>query len=128
MNPIEMVMRRRVFRAFVKADPVSVAFVRLGPPVKQPSGGTRPGEPISLAPQEGRIVQSKRRYDPGLVNSEAGEIPDTEYLLLGYHDMDVQVTDRFIWRNQHYKVLGVHPTRVESTLCAIEFDGEANGE
>lgn len=127
MNHVEMVMRRRNFRAFVKADPVSVSFVRQLPAVKTPSGGLVRPTPVTLAPQEARIVQSKRRYDPGLVNSEAGEIPDTEYLLLAYHNTDVQKDDTFKWRGQNYKVIGIHPTRTESTLCAIEFDGPDNG-
>lgn len=127
MNRTELVMRRRVFAAFVKADPVQVAFMRKPEVTKTPAGGLVRGEPIVLDPQEGRIVQAKRRYDPGLVNSEAGSIPDTQYLLLGFHTMDVAKDDEFVWRGNNYKVIGIHPTRTESTVCAIDFNGPPNG-
>lgn len=127
MNRTELVMRRRVFAAFVKADPVQVEFTRQGAVVYTPAGGTVRGPSRMLDPQQGRIVQAKRRYDPGLVNSEAGSIPDTQYLLLGYHDMDVAKDDEFVWLGNHFKVVGVHPTRTESTLCAIDFNGPKNG-
>lgn len=126
MNRTELVMRRRVFASFLKADPVLVAFSRKPTVTKTPAGGTVRGPSLTLDPQPGRIVQSKRRYDPGRVNSEAGSIPDTMYLLLGYHDMDVAVDDEFEWRGNNYKVVGIHPTRTESTLCAIDFNGPPN--
>lgn len=127
MNLTELVMRRRNFQAFVDADPVSVAFVRQPAPTPTAAGGTIRTAPTTLAPQTGRIVPNVRRYDPGLVDAEAGDIPRTRYLLLGAHNMDVAVDDRFSWRDQHYVVRGIHPTREESTLCAIDFEGPSNG-
>lgn len=128
MNPIEMVMRRRVFRAFVEADPVSVAFLRSAGRTKTEAGGwVSTGNEVPLSPQVGRIVQSKRRYDSGLVNSEAGSIPDSQYQLLGFHTMDVEVDDRFTWLGNWYIIRGINDNRTESTLCAIDYDGPPNG-
>lgn len=121
-------MRRRVFRAFVEADPVSIAFLRSSGRTKTEAGGwVSNGNDTPLSPQTGRIVQSKRRYDSGLVNSEAGEIPDSQYMLLGFHTMDVAVDDRFVWLGNWYSVKGIHKNRTESTLCAVDYEGPPNG-
>lgn len=126
MNHTELIMRRRVVLAFIKADPVEVSFVRRSTPTRTAAGGlvNVPDEP--LVPQQARIIQNKRRYDNGLVNSEAGSIPDTTYLLLGMHTLDVKKDDVFWWMGNEYKVTGIHPTRTETKLCSIDFNGPAN--
>lgn len=126
MNQTELIMRRRNVLAFIQADPVSIAITRDGEPVKTAAGGfvQSPGE--TLAPQQGRIVQNKRRYNNGLVNSEAGDIPHTDYLLIMTYDKDVAVDDRFTWLDEHYVVTGIHAQRQESILCSIDFFGKAN--
>lgn len=126
MNHIEMVMRRRLVRAFIDADPVDIVFTRVGELVPTPAGGTIRAASTVLSSQRARIVQAKRRYDNGLINSEAGYIPDTEYLLLGNHTLDVKKDDSFQWRGQNWWVTGIHPTRTESLLCSIDFRGPSN--
>lgn len=126
MNQTEMLMRRRNVGAHIDADPVSIQFSRKGPSTRTAAGGLVPGVTSTLAPQRAAIIQGKRRYDPGLVNAEPGEIPDTQYLLLGRYNLDVQVDDTFFWRGDRYKVVGIHPTRTESVLAAIDYDGPVN--
>lgn len=133
MNHVELLMRRRNFLAFVKADPVSVQFIRKDAPEPDAAGGFKasssPATP--LQPQQARIVHNTRRYKNGLVNAEAGEIPLTDYLLLGVHTLNVEVDDQFEWDDLQgnagwYKITGIHPFRHESTLCSIEFVGPVN--
>lgn len=128
MNRTELIMRRRVVQAFIRADPVQVSFTRPGGPVPTPAGGTVYSSSTVLPPQQARIIQNKRRYDNGLVNSEAGSIPDTSYLLLAMHTVNVMKDDTFFWNDSFYRVTGIHPTRSETKLCSIDFRGPPNGQ
>ena len=127
MNPVELMMRRRNVDAFEKADPIELVIIRTPEPTKTAAGGwvkNAPAEP--LPPQSARIVHNTRRYKNGLVNTEPGDIPDTDYLLIGAHDLDVEVNDRFVWRGDFYTITGIHPWRFESKLCSIQFSGPPN--
>ena len=126
MNHVELVMRRRVVQAFINADPVMISLVRAGEVTLTPGGGTVRGNPTILPPQQARIVQAKRRYDNGLINSEAGYIPHTEYLLIGNYRLNIAKDDIFDWRGDTWNVTGIHPTRTESFLCSIDFLGPPN--
>lgn len=128
MNRVELIMRRRAVGEFIRADPVEVIITRPGELIETAAGGSVRGASSPLAPQQFRIVQNRRRYDNGLVNSEAGAIPHTDYLLIGIHTTDVQVDDEFEWRDNFWRVTGIHPTRTESKLCSIDFLGPRNGE
>lgn len=127
MNRVELIMRRRNVLAFIQADPVAIALVRGGTTQRTTAGGVIRGQGVTLPPQRARIVQAKRRYDNGLINSEAGHIPDTGYLLIGMHTFNVEVDDTFTWLGDHYHISGIHPTRTESKLCSIDFLGPTNG-
>jgi hypothetical protein len=111
---------------------MEVQFVRATAPIKTAAGGYAPtSSPGTIPPQTVRIVHNTRRYKTGLVNAEAGDIPKTDYLLLGSHTLDVEVDDLFVWDDLqgnvgYYKVTGIHPFRKESTLCSIEYDGPVN--
>lgn len=127
MNQYELVMRRRNVRAFIAADPISLVIERPGEPTKNPAtGGYVPSPGTTLQAQTARIVQNKRRYNNGIVNSEAGDIPHTDYLLIGMHTLNVEVNDAFIWQGEYYKVTGIHEARDESTLCSIDLLGKKN--
>lgn len=122
-------MRRRSVYAFIDADPISLVITRRLPPVKNPlTGGyvPNPDSPSVLDPQTARIVQNVRRYTDGIVNAEAGDIPDTEYRLIGRHDIDLQVDDEFVWLGEYYTVTGIHTARTESTFAAIDLAGKKN--
>lgn len=131
MNPVELLMRRRNVQAFIKADSIQLVLTRKTPPVKTPAGGYVPGIDETLEPQVARIVHNTRRYKNGLVNTEPGDLPDTDYLLIGLHTLDVKVDDEFEWSDLQgtpglYKITGIHPWRHESTLCSIQFTGPEN--
>lgn len=127
MHQTELIMRRRNVLAFIKADPISLVITRPGAPLKNnETGGYIKSDDTTLPPQLARIVPNRRRYFPGLVNSEAGDIPKTDYLLLGMHDLDLAKEDTFVWMGEHYKVDGIHEQRIESTLAAIMLRGPIN--
>lgn len=120
-------MRRRNVQAFIDADPIELIVLREAEAVKNPaSGGYVKQADVPLASQKARIVQNVRRYTTGLVNSEAGDIPNTEYRLLGMHTLDLKIDDKFKWLGENYKVLGIHEARQESTFAAIQLLGPDN--
>lgn len=127
MNPVEMLMRRRNVRAFIDADSFILVVVRPQPSIKNPGTGGYIAQPDdTLQPQTARIVQNVRRYTAGLVNAEAGDIPNTEYRLVGMHTLDLEPNDKFTWLGENYKVVGIHEARQESTFAAIELLGFDN--
>jgi len=127
MNHAELIMRRRNVLEFIKADPIALIISRDAEPTKTAAGGYVKGiEDDPLPPQQARIVQNRRRYNNGIVNSEAGDIPHTDYLLIGMHTLDVQVNDRFLWLNEHYTITGIHQARTESVLASIDLLGPDN--
>lgn len=123
MNATELVFRRRNIRAFIKADPVMVSFIRRLK-VPTPAGGWKWGPNLPpLAPQEGRIVDSKRRYADVHVNTEAGPIDLWPYILVGYHDMDIQEEDVFFVNDEKYTVKSIKAERLERIAAALEYHG-----
>lgn len=128
MNHAELVMRRVNVREFIKADPIVLVLTREPEAVKNPgTGGYVAGAPIPpLEAQTARIVQNKRRYTNGVVNSEAGDIPHTDYLLIGMHTLNVEKDDIFMWAGEKYQITGISELRTESTLCSIDYFGKVN--
>lgn len=127
MDKTELIMRRKNVRAFIDADPVFIDVIRKTSPVKNPqTGGFKPGVNKPLPTQKARIVQNVRRYTAGLVNAEAGDIPDSEYRLIGNYTLDLEANDTFTWLGEHYTVLGIHTARQESVFAAISLRGPEN--
>lgn len=126
MNKIELMMRRKAVAAFIKADPVFISVTREGLPVQSAAGGYTPGTPETISPQQARIVQNRRRFNNGIVNSEAGDIPHTDYLLLAEFNKDFKVEDTFVWQDELYKITGWHKARTESLLYSIDLLGAPN--
>lgn len=126
MNTVELLMRRRNVAEFIQADPVFVSFHRKGESTKTAAGGYIPGPEVVIPPQQARIVQNRRRYTAGLVNSEAGDIPNTDYLLVAKHTLDIAENDAFEWLGEHYQIDGIFGLRQESVLAGITFFGGEN--
>jgi hypothetical protein len=129
---VELIARRRLVQAFIDADFAMVTFSRAGAITKTAAGGKVRGPDTVIDEQKVAIVPAKRRYDPGVINSEAGSIMGTEYLLLGNYRLDVQENDEFLWLGLTYRIETIHPTRraggePESILCAIVLKGVENG-
>lgn len=122
-------MRRRSVYAFIAADYFDLVLQRLPQPTRNTETGgylKSPGGPLVLAPQRMRIVQNVRRFTDGLVNAEAGDIPNTDYRLIARHDADIQVNDTFVWQGDNYYVSGIHEARTESVFAAIDLLGKKN--
>jgi hypothetical protein len=120
-------MRRRNVRAFIDADPVSIVLTREAAPTQTAAGGfvaSAPADPLPA--QRARIVQNKRRFNNGIVNAEAGDIPDTDYLLLGNYSFNGEVNDIFFWQDRKYTITGIHELRTESFLASIDLAGPVN--
>lgn len=126
MNQVELVMRRRNVRAFIDADSFSLVVTRAADPDKTAAGGYTRGSISTLSSQTARIVLNKRRFNNGIVNAEAGDIPNTDYLLIGMQNLDIEEEDEFDYQARHYKVTGIHHLRTESTLCSIDMLGPSN--
>lgn len=126
MNRTEMLMRRKVVKAFIKADPVSIEISRKGEREKTEAGGWVMGDATTLLPQQARIVLNKRRFNNGIVNTEAGDIPHTDYLLIAVHTTDLVEEDEFLWQGRAYHVTGIHHLRTESVLASIDLLGKEN--
>lgn len=126
MNKTELIMRRKNVRAFIKADAVTLELTRPNPPIKTEAGGYIASGATALPSQEMRIILNKRRFTPGIVNSEAGDIPHTDYLIVAEHSRDIKAEDTFDWLGEHYKVVGVYGARTESILAAIDLLGTKN--
>ncbi len=129
MNPMELAMRRRNVRAFIDADRFPLVVTRVPERVKnlETGGWLKPSSKAEPLPRQwARIVQNVRRYTAGIVNSEAGDIPHTNYLLIGMHTLDLQVDDQFQWLDETYRVTGIFKARRESTLASIDLFGQEN--
>jgi len=128
MDRVELLMRRRNVRAFIDADPVEISIVRHPEPVKNPDTGGYVSQPdvAPLPPQKARIVQNVRRYTDGMVNAEAGDIPKSDYRLIGNYTLDLEKEDEFVWLGENYKVTGIHEARTESVFAAIDLLGADN--
>lgn len=125
---VELIVRRGLVKAFIEADKIGLVLFRAPEPTKTAAGGyvrgpaTQVGDKAQLA----RIVQNKRRYTNGIVNSEAGEILHTDYLIVGMHTLDLAVDDTFVWLGENYHVTGIYKARTESTLASIDLLGATN--
>lgn len=127
MNQGELIVRRRIVRAFISAEAISIQLIRRGTRTRTGAGGWTTLPSLPRPPQMVRIVAAKRRFDNGLVNTEFGELPKTEYLLLGSYSLDIEVDDLFNWQGNQYKISGILPNREERTLCSMTYNGPPNG-
>lgn len=127
MDWAELIMRRKNVAEFIRTDPVNIDITRTGKPERTAGGGKKPGETKVLPTQRVRIVQNVRRYTAGIVNSEAGDVPNGLYVLIGRHTADIQRDDVFIAGGEKYIVLGVSQLRrKEYVLATLDFYGLPN--
>ena len=127
LSRVELVVRRRLVRAFIEANSVSIQFTRRQERVRTEAGGWTTTLSDPRQSQVATIIPSKRRFDNGLVNAEAGQLPRSEYLLMGLYNLDVEVDDTFTWDGAQYKITGILPNREERTLCSMNYEGPPNG-
>lgn len=127
MSFSELIMRRKNVSEFIRADSKMVTIERLGKPIRTAGGGTKPGELITLLPQQVRIVQNVRRFTAGIVNAEAGDVPNGLYVLIGRHTLDIKADDYFWVDGEKLLVLGISELRrKEYTLGTLDYYGKVN--
>lgn len=127
MDWAELVMRRKNVAEFIRAAPVDITITRTSEPVRTPGGGKLPGKVTVLPEQRVRIVQNFRRYNAGVVNAEAGDVPNGVYVLIGKHNSDIERDDVFEAEGEKYIVLGVSQIRrKEYVLATVDYYGPPN--
>lgn len=127
MDWAELIMRRKNVAEFIRTDPVKIEVSRTGEPIRTTGGGKKPGKTETLPLQTVRIVQNVRRYTAGIVNSEAGDVPNGLYVIIGKHSANLQKDDVFEVEGERYIVLGVSKLRRnEYTLGTLDFYGPKN--
>ena len=127
MDFAELIMRRKNVTEFIRADSVDIEISRTSKPERTASGGKKPGETKKLPKQTIRIVQNVRRFTAGLVNAEAGDIPNGVYVIIGRHNADIQRDDTFEAGGEKYIVMGISQLRKnEYTLGTLDFYGKPN--
>lgn len=112
MGNVELLAMRRQVLAFIEAQPIQL---RLQRPTWTDSaaGGRIEGDPVQLAWQRFRLVPFKRRLTRQTVDTQDGDIPLTEYVLVGRHNADVQTDDYFEYSGRTYRVVGVEPKSMD---------------
>lgn len=122
VRSLERLMQRRQLRAIINDDSILVSFVRQTK-VATDNGSWKPGPAVTLPPQQVRLVPFLRRLADTMVDSQFGEIPNVRYVLVGPHDLDVQVGDSFQFEGLPVRIDAVDPFREVRTSCAVVFYG-----
>lgn len=104
----ELAARRRNLAAFISADPISVEFKRY-PQTSDGAGAWTKGSVVDVPAQTARLVPYKRRLASLSDDIPAGDIPNVQYSLVGYWNMDVERWDEFFYNEAWYKVTGMEP-------------------
>lgn len=108
MVDVELLAQRRQVLAFIKAQPLLIRLLR--PAMTDTAAGGRiEGDPVELDWQRFRLVPFKRRLTRQTVDTQDGDIPLTEYVLVGAHNADVQTDDYFEYQGRTWRVVGVEP-------------------
>jgi hypothetical protein len=127
MSRVETLMGRRQIARMIEDDPITVVLYRR---VREtvPGGGWRfkgsgVGDPLRA--QRMRLIPFKRRITQQLVSTELGELTDLPYILLGYHDADIQRGDYFRYNGDEFEVRGIDIAEPEiKTVCEVDYYGK----
>jgi len=127
MSPTQVVMERRQIAALIRSDPVEIILHRREK-ITQPGGGWAWGPETPLEPQTVALVPFKRRMTEFLVATEIGEVPDLPYTVLGYHDLDIEPKDWFLWQGDKFEVITVDIKQQVRIAAHVDyFGGTTNG-
>lgn len=126
MNWEELKSLRLVEGEFIRSDRVNLVLYR-APIITTPSGGKQRGEPVALPPQVARLTPFKRRLGDFVVETSMGHIEGYQFLLLGYHDMDIERGDTFSYQGREYEIREVDPDRDVRTQALVDYFGKSNG-
>lgn len=119
-------MRKRQTKAFVDSNPIEIVIIRQGERTKTPAGGWVKSAPTTLDPQTVTLVLAKRRFNAGMVNSEAGEIQSSDWLLIAPVGADIQQDDEFVAYGDNYTVKSINHLRADEFYASVENNGPVN--
>lgn len=124
-NQTRILMSRRHTKAFMDRDPLSISLTRKTR-VDSGAGGWVHSNPVTLDPQEFRMTPFKRRLGPGESASPDGDVANTQFLLMGTVDADIEKGDEFSVGDDNFLVLRVHFKRQVRTIAVVEWQGKAS--
>lgn len=99
---------RKNLKEFIKADPREITLQRVEK-VPTDNGSWIEGDPEEIDPQIFRIVPMKRRLSNLEVDTQDGDIPLADFVLVGFWNADCQADDEFDLNGDKYKVVQVEP-------------------
>lgn len=124
MNRVELIVRRRLLKAFIDAQPVDITLVRRVR-VETPAGGWTLEEPAEVPPQRFRLVPFKRRLTHQTEDNQDGSFPRLPYVLVGNWNADVQREDEFDMNGHRYRVVDLEPNshdRTQNDRITVELE------
>lgn len=116
----ELTMQRRMTDAFIKADPQELVLTRQTR-VSNGSGGFTLGAPTPLPSQTWKVVPQNRQLEER--ETIDGVMVRPDFVLIGYHDADVQRGDWFMWNAHRYDVVYVNEKRDYETRGELVYRG-----
>lgn len=127
MNRAELVVRRRLVKAFIDADPVDIVLTRTSK-VATRGAGFKQGTPRDLDPLRGRIVPTKRRWTDPFVVIQPGDVIRYPFLFFCRFDADIEKNDEFEWNGEYFVIVSIDPKREERIQAGIDYLGKENND
>lgn len=121
ISSAELAVQRRLTRAFVLADQISVSLIRT-PRIPNGSGGFEAGTPESLPEQTFRLIPSEDGATARTTSE--GETATPEYMLLGEYSVDMQRFDRFQIGTRRYEITFISENRQYEVKGEVNYLGE----
>jgi hypothetical protein len=119
VDAVELRIRRKNVDLFIKAKQETITLTRQ-PKLDAGNGGWKYGVPVDLDPQPFRIMSFKRRLIQERVPHEIlGNVIQSDDILIGHYNADVQERDTFTLNGVPYEVKFVDQERTDHTLAAI---------
>jgi hypothetical protein len=122
VNRTELLMQRRQTDALIKGAPVDIELSRKEVQTTA-AGGVRKGPSVTMPKQRFRLTAAGRSTPMSSVANEAGQVPLHPYILIGYHDADVQEGDEFEHDGRWFQVRKVEPDRTYELRAGVDYRG-----
>ena len=128
MERYALLTLRRNLAEFISVDPVNISLVRT-PQVFNPSTGSwTKGSPVTLNPQQFRLVPFKRRLSDTTQNTQDGALNVADYTIVGRYNVDVEKGDEFAHNGLNYRVIDLEPksddrSQTDRVVAALEIRG-----
>ena len=128
MDKFEQKMQHRQIEAFVDAEEISVELWRKDR-MELTSGGYGWGDPYQLPAQRARLVPYKRRYTEIVVNTQYGDVPELQYLLIfPTPDANIKREDWFFHEGARYEVESIDEvSKLVRTAAEVIYKGTEDG-